>query len=329
MPEGAPQFVVENPKRIPAREKLNKTIRPLRSVEIGDPDLLEIKSAEQANKDRAEMERLRNQVVKMRPVRQEEPDDTVMEENQFDKTYFASERVKKTMPEGYREADENAPYGYYFGRRILGHDMTVNDSVYIGEGDREAIVIDDKKDAPLREAYRRFIETRRQEALMQIKSKKNILSKAFAAIFNKSNGGELTKEQFLDGIAKSVFDFVRQAMPNNLTLVNELAQNAINMSKSRKTYIGSYLNEKAGVCRHQALLSAYVLEKLINDGYLQGQVSVDRNKVKSRGGHAWARFTDKDGEITIIDAAQNFCGKMEDAGQFRWKYARPEDGHKK
>lgn len=329
MPEKAPQYVIEKPRRIPAREKMNKTIRPLRSVEIGDPDLLEIKSAEQANKDRLEMDRLRNQVVKMRPVRTEEPDDTVIEENQFDKTYFASERVKKQMPEGYREADEKAPYGYYYDRRILGRDMPINDSVYIGESDREAVVIDDKKDARLRLAYDKFIETRRQEATDRIYSLKNIFAKAFDALLNQKNKIRLTKEEFAEGIIDSVFNYVKGSLPYDKGVVSKLEalSKQEGRSLSRKICLGEYLNEAGGVCRHQALLAAYILEKLIKDGYLSGKVSVDRNKVKGEGGHAWARYTDADNETFIIDSAQDYCGRLADAKKGRWKYARPEDGH--
>lgn len=326
MPEGAPKYVVENPKRISAREKLNKTIRPLRSVEIGDPDLnnCAIRTREQIEADSAKILRLRKQ------IRQKEDDDeTVVNEAQFDKTVFASERVKKQLSEGYREPDENAPYGYYFNRRILGRDLRINDSVYIGEGDREAIVIDDKKDASLRNAYAEFIETRRQEAVDQANSRKNIFKKAFDALLNRKKDIRLTKEEFTDGIIDSVFNYVKRALPYDKEIIAKLEKlsKQEGRSRSRKICLGEYLDESAGVCRHQALLAAYILEKLIKDGYLSGKVSVDRNKVKGEGGHAWARYTDADNETFIIDSAQDYCGRLADAKEGRWKYARPEDGH--
>ena len=40
-----------------------------------------------------------------------------------------------------------------------------------------------------------------------------------------------------------------------------------------------FINAKKGVCRHQALLVGYLLERLKGEGYIDGKVSIDRNSV--------------------------------------------------
>ena len=82
-----------------------------------------------------------------------------------------------------------------------------------------------------------------------------------------------------------------------------------------------------GVCRHQALLCGYLLEKLIKDERISGKVSVDRNFVEGLGGHAWARYTTDRGKVYILDVAQNYKGCLGDMTkkQSRWFYERPED----
>lgn len=87
----------------------------------------------------------------------------------------------------------------------------------------------------------------------------------------------------------------------------------------------SYIIAGGGVCRHQALLGAYLLEKLIRDGKIGGKVSIDRNSVQNAG-HAWIRYTNSKGKVFIIDQAQKYIGLLNDTDKNgRWFYERPED----
>lgn len=108
-----------------------------------------------------------------------------------------------------------------------------------------------------------------------------------------------------------------------------------------KIPLAMYVSEKAGVCWQQGLLAAYLIEKLIDGGYIAGTVSTDRNMKRDRFGewvefairgyvgHQWARYTAPDGTIYVIDVAQHYCGRLADVPQDKrgfWRdYFRPED----
>ena len=85
-----------------------------------------------------------------------------------------------------------------------------------------------------------------------------------------------------------------------------------------------------GVCRHQALLVASLIESLHNDGFLQGQVGVERNMNtmpgNEFGGHQWASYRlddDHDNDI-IIDPAQSYLGLRQHGHlEYAWDYSVP------
>lgn len=287
-------------------------------VDDGDINHCKILSREQAEKDRMQKKEI------LRNINNEKADDPIVDESRFDRTVWASVKAKEAIA-GYAPPSETAPYGYYYGRRILGRDMPINDSVYIGSSDREAIVIDDGKDEPLKQSFIDFLHQRKEKVFKQV-AEKNIVKRLLKNFFPRQKEKRIiTLAQFQKGILNDVFSYVRDVMPNNADEVNKIEKEIKALSKSKKIYLGSYINRQAGVCRHEGLFAGYLLEKLINNGYLKGSVSVDRNKVIGKGAHAWCRYTDKNNEIFILDPAQNFNGRLKNAGKNQWKYARPED----
>ena len=98
---------------------------------------------------------------------------------------------------------------------------------------------------------------------------------------------------------------------------------------SQKVALNYYIQEGVGVCRTQAVLAAYQIERLIKSGELQGAVSIDRSsRVNPDGdgsGHAWARYTDEKGRVFIIDPAQKYVGPLEASPDKNWDYRRTED----
>jgi len=98
--------------------------------------------------------------------------------------------------------------------------------------------------------------------------------------------------------------------------------------------IWRFAEQGAGNCRHKTLVLAAVLERLQEEGYIHGSISVDRNRSAYRGrpGHAWVRYTDTDGTIWILDVAHSFNDSLEQAFDFwvehphkGWAYWRPGD----
>ncbi len=212
---------------------------------------------------------------------------------QFDKTILAERRVKTSG--FYEEPSGETPHGSFRGRPIIGKDMPVEGGVYLGAGAREAIVVDEKYGELVR-IYKRVREELEKE------SGKGALS---GRIFRK------------------VFDIVKEELPFDQKKVDgEVAQ----FNGDTKVALDHFIQKKAGVCRHQALLTAYLFQKLKQDGIVQGSASIDRNAVSGKGGHAWVRYTNRVGDVFIIDPAQDYIGPLKDESlKDRWFYKRPED----
>lgn len=184
----------------------------------------------------------------------------------------------------------------YQGRHIIARDTKINKGVYFINGD-EAVVVDDENDQSLVQTY--------EAVLAQIEQIK------------------LEGKEPKNHILKIVWETVLRVMPYDYgeVRVNDVQQR---LGKGRKTYLGAFMG--GGVCRHQGLLVAYLLEKLVSQGYLSGKVSVDRNMNDDRtSGHAWARYTSSRGKIFILDVAQKYIGELDTHNSTLWPYARPED----
>jgi hypothetical protein len=211
----------------------------------------------------------------------------------WSKTRLAEERIKET--DFYEEKGLIRKEKYFQGRPIIGRDRPINGGVYLGGSEREAIVVDDKKDEQLEKIYKRLLDIRQ---------------------LAEQNG-----KSFKDGILNDVWELVDDVMPYDKINVKRV-NNAL-PGQDSKVYLSSFLG--GGICRHQALLTAYLLERLAKEGKVNGKVSVDRNYVSGIGGHAWARYTNSAGEVFILDTAQNYIGKLKDINHNRWFYERPEE----
>lgn len=197
-------------------------------------------------------------------------------------------------------------HGYvtaFKGRHIIGRDMSVIEGVYPGGGMRECLVVSET-DGKLQ----RFYESVVNNASLSVhfghfKKPKNILLLV----------GFLVEQCF------------GEQEPNLAKKVETFCQTN-GYQFDRKVDLTVFMNAHLGVCRHRALLVAYVLEKLIQDGKLKGRVSVDRNELPNLGAHAWVRFTDEaSGDVWIIDATLYYIGLLPTTHPQPWNYARPED----
>ena len=216
---------------------------------------------------------------------------------EWDNTPLGLERVKTSG--FYEEPDDESKNGFFAGRHIIGRDTQINGGVYVGSGKREAIVVDDKKyPEELDGVYNQLI-TRIQAA-----------------------GSE-----YKDSILGDVYSLVQEVLPFNETGVLTLVQSVTSSAKGNDTKVplNEFIKSKVGVCRHEALLVGYLLERLKKNGIISPKnISIDRNFIPHRGGHAWVRYENSEGKIGIIDPAQNFIGSLEDANKLAgWDYNRP------
>jgi len=201
---------------------------------------------------------------------------------EWDKTILGIERIKEKGL--YEEPDRESKRGYYLGRPIIGRDTPINGGVYLGGGEREAVVVDDSnKDSPLHDVYKELLQMRRAA----IKAGRNFKSE----------------------LLSDVYDLVQKKLPYSQEKERRISLK-YGIKPDQKVLLDIYLKEKAGVCRHQALLAAYLLERMKKENIVRGTVSVDRNYVPRRGGHAWVRYVNSAGIVFIIDPTNELISEI-------------------
>lgn len=203
----------------------------------------------------------------------------------------------------YQPPTSEAPFGYWRKRRIIGHDIRIHGGVYVGSGQREAIVIDEAND---RDGRPKLVD---------------IYNQLVDRLDSIAATGGSRKKTALD----EVYKIVSQYMPYDRSGVAEVV-NERHVADDKKISIQAFLGADAGICRHQGLLAAYLIEKLIDNDILGGRVSIDRSTSSKRGGHAWARYTTVNNTVIIVDVARRFTGVLDKSRpQKGWFYARPEE----
>lgn len=195
-------------------------------------------------------------------------------------------------------------------RPDIARDTRINGGQYRGAYGGESIVVD-------REKYPEGFNQAYGEVLRRATDDKGVIHK--------------------DWVLQSVFDVTREVLPYDQEVVDRVFRDVADGIDGQKVALDTYLAAGGGVCRHQALLGASLLEKLCDEGVLGGHVSVDRNALKNYqdgwDGHAWIRYTNSAGKVFILDPAQDRIGELDDlmkrvhndreAGL--WDYARDED----
>lgn len=212
----------------------------------------------------------------------------------WDKTIQLNERLAFS-PFFTKGKEDGQEVGFYGDRRIIGRDTPINKGVYLGSGNREAIVVDDEKyPEELNEVYNQVLAAVSPDIGL------------FVALRNV------------------VRDRLGGTQGDKVMLEVEKIYEELDKSETQdpKVKLNTYIKRNAGVCRHRALLAGYVLERLIKEKKLYGTVSVDRSSDGDYG-HAWVRFVPKSGgEVVIIDPSLGFVGKLSGAPKI-WDYRRP------
>jgi hypothetical protein len=212
-------------------------------------------------------------------------------------------------------ADENQDWGYtrkarehfgdtYGGRPLITRDGPVDGGVYYGTYGGEAIVVDSKK---YPEQYDRVFD----EVAMRASDESGNIQRGL--------------------VLNAAFDVVSEKMQYSKDGVDQLLGSFGDFKDGDKLDLGAFIEEGIGVCRHQALVVAVMLEKMKEQGHIRGDISVDRSQRWSpngeREGHAWVRYTSHSGEVMILDVAQDYIGLIQDSEGDKqgWDYLRPEE----
>lgn len=194
-------------------------------------------------------------------------------------------------------------------RPTIGSDRRIQGGVYEGLYGGEAIVVDYNEDPEL-------IDAAVSEVMGRATKKDGTVDKSEALW--------------------SVYDVVTERMQYDQDATDEILKSQ-GGKDGTKVSLSVYIEKGKGVCRHQALFAGTLLERLVDTGVLNGQVSVDRSERRaaqddSRDGHAWVRYTTSSGEVIILDPAQQKMDTLENLRDaYRknpyetWDYARDED----
>lgn len=138
------------------------------------------------------------------------------------------------------------------------------------------------------------------------------------------------KRATVDGVLRkdlllwSTYVEVAQAIPHQSSVdVDNLIK-----QKEQKVNLEDILENKVGVCRHDALACSSLLYRLKLDGHLAGTIYLENDMVTVVKGdkkeddlHAWCRYVRPDGKEYVLDVAQGFYGTLEEA------MSRFNDGH--
>jgi transglutaminase-like putative cysteine protease len=194
--------------------------------------------------------------------------------------------------------DLEAPHGWYRNHPIIGrHSATVRNGVY-GTSSSEFVLVDDKS------------------ALM-----KQVTDTFMSSLPSHEAAATMNEELLLKNIAFRVASVLRYDLNETERLSSP------HYGKKGLIDLSEYVQAGVGVCRHQALLAAHLIEETISRGYLAGRTGVERNyDSEANGAHAWAVYKSETSEDVIVDPANHFVGsrkKAQDEG--RWRYIVADD----
>ena len=183
--------------------------------------------------------------------------------------------------------------GKFLGRPLIERDTRISGGVYISQNARLAIRVDADS----------FAISSLYEKVLKEAGKSFMLD-------------QISERVFLDHVSVAVKETIKSDTSGFLETMEEF----INAS-DHKISLDDFIEMGIGDCRIFALLSGVLIEKLIDDRFIAGKVSIDRNVILNFGGHVWARFENTEGKVTIVDIANDYIGP-EEGGP--WIYKRPE-----
>lgn len=181
-----------------------------------------------------------------------------------------------------KSMEERVEDGFYLGRRIIERDSPIDGGIFLGEGQRPAIVVDSEKYPAIGTLY----EKAKKKALVGLVE------------------NHVTKGLVLN----AVYDTVKQTMTFNDDHSVETLLMFMHCGKDGKVSLDAFIDNKIGQDEHMALACGVLLELFRKDGFISGKPSIDSNE-----GHAWCRYTNSGGEVYILDVAQNYIGRMKKA----------------
>jgi hypothetical protein len=193
----------------------------------------------------------------------------------------------------YGERDLGAPHGRYRNHPIIGRrSSSVRNGVY-GTRSSEFVLVDDKS------------------VLV-----KQVVDSFMSSLPSHEEAATLGVETILKKVSFRVANILRYDIKETERLSSP------HYGQKGLIDLSEYIAAGVGVCRHQALLAAHLIEEVIDRGYLAGSVGVERNYDReANGAHAWAVYKSDTSDDLIVDPANHFVGSRKRAQkEGRWRY---------
>ncbi len=192
----------------------------------------------------------------------------------------------------------------YLGRSIITQDMDVRGALHYELVSRESVIVDYYENP---EVYQEYYD----EVLWRIQS-------------------TASQEAYPYQVADAVFATVASRMCRSEEAARRILQDARKAGR-HSIELSTFMREGVGICRHCALVSAALFERLKEECHIDGQISVDKidrtNTSTGEGeGHSWVRFTPSGGAPWVVDVAGEYSGLLK--GSYKvtnWDYRRHEE----
>ena len=217
-----------------------------------------------------------------------------------------SNRLERIMDGRFQIGGEIERHGH----RIDGGKSTGRN----GDDAREQLVVEYSRDRILRGFTRRFMFRLYTKIVSDMG-----LATAVKILASRIRGRR--KDVELSGrtrgwLLRAVYDTVMDMIIYDGEYVDELS----NQYRGVPILIGdAAIGPRRGVCRHHGIVVAALLERLIRQGYIYGDVFYVRG-----GGHGWAEFRDSRGDMYVLDVARGYFGPKSEAAGYYDGYL-PED----
>jgi len=196
------------------------------------------------------------------------------------------------------------------GRHIIGRDTRIDKGVSLGGSAREAIVIDFNLSVFLPDIYERI-----HDEVDDIRAGRRSMLPFFPRVQHNP---------YLGYAIPLIFSLTKEAMPG---VDIDPVINRHGLHNDQKGDLDLFIGNEVGVCRHRALLAGVLIERLIDESYMDGTVRVNRNEWLG-GAHAWTRYTRPNNQVVIIDAMQDYCGLINNSRTgLKWDYRNPLDSN--
>lgn len=202
-----------------------------------------------------------------------------------------------TPGDGYvppESGEDDAPYGWFQDRHVIGSQSRVGGGVYLGRKPREAIVVDVRAGGLLRQSLAAWLD----DLLVEVESGLRGPQRPEALV-------RAVRRQLDTNLPHRLANLVQRTLPFDEAAVQAVARD-LKLQPDQCVPLDAYLARKGGVCRHQVCFLGAALELLAADGWLAGRVSIVRKHVPGYFSHAWVRWTRaRDNVVFVFDAAQD------------------------